>query len=115
MELPRLGVESELQVQAYATAIAIATATWDPSCVCNLYHSSWQCWILNPLGRAREQESLVQVRWSLKNNGMEGQESSCSGSGHYGDAGLIPGLASELKNLVLLQLQIGFSPCHGCH
>ena len=36
MEVPRLGVKSELQLPAYA----IATATQDPSRVCNLYHSS---------------------------------------------------------------------------
>ena len=42
MEVLRLGVELELQLLAYATA----TATWDLSCVCDLYHSSWQCWIL---------------------------------------------------------------------
>ena len=26
----------------------------DPSHVCDLYHSSWQCWILNPLSEARD-------------------------------------------------------------
>ena len=35
MKFPRLGVESELQLLAYATA----TAMQDPSCVCNLHHS----------------------------------------------------------------------------
>ena len=30
------------------------TATWDPSPICNLHHSSRQCWILNPLGKARD-------------------------------------------------------------
>ena len=35
MEFPRLGVESELQPQAYATA----TATPDSSCICNLHLS----------------------------------------------------------------------------
>ena len=34
MEVPRLGVEMELQLPAYATAIAIATQ--DPSCICDL-------------------------------------------------------------------------------
>ena len=38
MEVPRLGVESELQPLAYATA----TATWGLSCICNLHHSSGQ-------------------------------------------------------------------------
>ena len=50
MELPRLGVESELQLQAYATA----TATQDPSCICDLYHSSRQRRIFNPLIEARD-------------------------------------------------------------
>ena len=45
MEVPRLGVESELQLPAYARA----TATPDLSHVCIQHHSSWQRWILNPL------------------------------------------------------------------
>ena len=51
MEVPRLGGESELQPLAYTTA----TATWDPSHVCNLHRSSWQLRILNPLSEARDQ------------------------------------------------------------
>ena len=43
MEVPRLGVESQLQLLAYATATAIS----DLSCVCDLQHSSWQ--MLDPL------------------------------------------------------------------
>ena len=50
MEVLRLGVKSELQLQAYTTAIAMT----DPSHVCDLYHSFWQHWILNPLRRARD-------------------------------------------------------------
>ena len=47
---PRLGVELEQQLQAYATA----TATWHLSCICDLHHSSWQHrQILNPLNEAR--------------------------------------------------------------
>ena len=45
MEVPRLGIPSELQLPAYATA----TATGDPSQVYSLHHSSRQCQILNPL------------------------------------------------------------------
>ena len=48
MEVPRLGVKSELQPPAYA--IATATAMPDPSC-CDLHQSSWQCQILNLLTR----------------------------------------------------------------
>ena len=38
MEVPGLEVESELQRLACDTA----TATWDPSCICSLHHSSLQ-------------------------------------------------------------------------
>ena len=50
MEVPRLEVESDLQLPVYTTA----TATWDPSHVYDLHHSSQQCWILNPLIEARD-------------------------------------------------------------
>ena len=48
MEVPRLGVSLELQLQAYARA----TATQDPSRFCDLHRSSRQCRILNPLSKA---------------------------------------------------------------
>ena len=50
MEVPRLGVELELQLPAYA----IATATPDPSCICNLRCSLWQCQILNQMSETRD-------------------------------------------------------------
>ena len=55
MEIPRLGVKSEPQLPAYTTA----TSIWDLSCVCNLYHSSRQCWILNPLSKARDWTGIL--------------------------------------------------------
>ena len=55
MDVPRLGVQWELQPPAYTTA----TATWDLSCVCNLYHSSQQCQILNPLSKARDRTRIL--------------------------------------------------------
>ena len=55
MEVPSLGVESELQLWAYATA----TAMPDMSCVCDLYHISWQRWILNPLSKARDRTHIL--------------------------------------------------------
>ena len=55
MEVPRLEVESELQLPGYTTA----TATWDPSRVYSLHHSSWQRWILNPLSEARDQTRVL--------------------------------------------------------
>ena len=60
MEVPRLGVKSGLQLPAYATA----TATPDPSLICELHHSSWQRWILNPVSEARDQTHiLTDTRW----------------------------------------------------
>ena len=50
MEVPRLGVESELQPLAHATA----TASRDGSHLCDLQDSSWQHWILNPQSEARD-------------------------------------------------------------
>ena len=62
MEFPRLGVKSELQLMAYTTATA--TAMQDLSLVCDLHHSSWQCWILNALIEARDQTSiLMDTSW----------------------------------------------------
>ena len=49
VKVPRLGVELEVQLLVYTTA----TATVDPSSVCDLHHSSWQPGILNLLSKAR--------------------------------------------------------------
>ena len=56
MEVPRLGVESELQLTAYTTA----TAMPDLSCICDLHNTSWQQQILNPLSEARDQTRILQ-------------------------------------------------------
>ena len=57
MEVPRLGVESELQLLAYSTA----TATPDPRHVCSLCHSLQQRQMLNPLNEARDQTCIFQI------------------------------------------------------
>ena len=54
MEVPRLGVKSELQPPAYTTAMR------DPSHVCDLHHSPQQCQILNPLSEARDRTRILQ-------------------------------------------------------
>ena len=60
MEVPSLGVELELQLLAYTTAIAMP----DPSLVCDLHHSAWQCRILNPLSKARDRiRILIVTTW----------------------------------------------------
>ena len=55
MEVPRLGIQSKLKPLAYATT----TAMRDPSHVCDLYHSSQQHQILNPLSKARDQTHIL--------------------------------------------------------
>ena len=55
MEVPRVGVKSERQLPATATA----TAMWDPSRVCNLHHSSWQLQIPDPLSKARNRTRIL--------------------------------------------------------
>ena len=63
MEVPRLGVELELQLPAYVTAIAMP----DSSHVYNLHHSSQQSSILKPLGKAKDRTHILldasQVRY----------------------------------------------------
>ena len=57
MEVPRLGVQSELMLLACATA----TATPDLSHFFDLHHSSQQCRILDPLSEARDQTCNLMV------------------------------------------------------
>ena len=65
MGVPRLQVASELQLLAYATAIAMPDT--DLSCIFDPYHSSRQCLIFNPLSEARDQTLILihtrQVRY----------------------------------------------------
>ena len=60
MQVPRGGVEWELQLPADTTA----TAMPDPSPTWDLHHSSWQCQILNPLSEARDlTHILMDTSW----------------------------------------------------
>ena len=55
MEVPRLGVKSELQLLAYTTT----TVMCDLSPIFDLHHSSWQCQLYNPLSKARDQTHIL--------------------------------------------------------
>ena len=57
MEVPKLGVQSELQLLAYATA----TAMQDPRCICELCGTLQQCQILNLLSEARDRTHVLMV------------------------------------------------------
>ena len=67
-KVPWLGVKLALQLLGYATA----TAVQDLSCICDLHHSSLQCWILNPLSGARDRSHILmdtsQVHNPLSHN-----------------------------------------------
>jgi len=74
MEVPRLGAESELQLPAYVTPIAMQ----DPSCIFDLHHSSQQHHILNSLSKAKEKTCiLMDTSWALKP--LSHNRSSCQG------------------------------------
>ena len=61
IKVPKLGVELELQLQAYTTA----AATPDPSRIHDLHHSSRQCWILYPLSKGKDRTRiLIDPSWA---------------------------------------------------
>ena len=60
MEVPRLGIQLEVRLPAYARAVAMP----DLSHICNLQHSSQQCQIPNPLIEARDWTlNFLVPRW----------------------------------------------------
>ena len=69
MEVPRLGVKLELHLPAYTKVTAAPDLNW----VCDLHHSSWHCWILNPLTKARDRIDILidtsRVHNLLRHNG----------------------------------------------
>jgi len=48
-------------IRAVSASLFYATEMPDPSHVCNLHHSSWQCWILNPLSGARDPTCKIMI------------------------------------------------------
>ena len=98
MEVPRLGVESELQVQAYTRA----TATRDLSCVCDLHCSSWQHWILNPFSKARDwTHLLMDPSWVLDPSWV------CQTLSHRGNSliNIYNGSFSQLSEAWMVEVQ----------
>ena len=95
MDVPRLGVESEPQLPACTTA----TTTQDPSRVCDLHHSSQQCWIPDPLSEARDWTHILsdinQIRFCCATTGTP------IGANFYFQ-----------KHLLILCLYVTF--CHSC-
>ena len=63
MKVLRLGVESEMQLLAYTTAIAAP----DPTCICDLCNSLQQCWIFNPMSEYKNQTSILMDTSQIHN------------------------------------------------
>ena len=63
MKVPGLWVKSELQLPAYTTA----TATRNPSRICDPHHSSWQHRVLNPRSEARDRTRVRVVPRQILN------------------------------------------------
>ena len=55
MEVPRLGVELELQLLPYITA----TAMWDPSLICDYTTAHSDARSLTPLSKSRDQNCVL--------------------------------------------------------
>ena len=105
IDVPRLGVESELRL----LTAAAATATRDLSHFCNLHHSWKQHQIPNPMSEGGDQTHILmdtsRICFCSATTGTpvetiyKDSRSSCCSSvvvnltGIHEDAGLIPGLA----------------------
>ena len=63
VEVPRLGVKSELQLPAYTTT----TEMPDPSHIYNLHHSSQQYCIPNPMSKARDWTCILMDTSCIQN------------------------------------------------
>ena len=91
-------------VVAYTTA----TATQDPSCICNQHHSSRQHWILNPLSEAKDRiqvltdASWVCYHWALM------------GTPRVGVLRIAPSSFIHFRHLSSRKKLFSFLNIHGC-
>ena len=69
-DITRLGVESELHLQAYARA----TAMPDLTCICDLEHGLWSRGLLNPPRRARGRTTRIRMDTMPGSEPTEAQE-----------------------------------------
>ena len=52
------------QIRAIAAGLPHSHSKQDPSCICDLHHSLWQCWIPDPLNEARDwSHILMDTSW----------------------------------------------------
>ena len=94
MDVPGLGVESELQLRAYPTATA--TATQDPNRICDLHRSLQQPQTHNPRSEATDRTRILTETMSgaypLSHSGHSSRDLICAvvtvGSSHEVQLGL---------------------------
>ena len=48
-------------IRAAAGSLYFSHSNQDLSCIWDLYHSSWQCWIFNPLSETRDWTHILMV------------------------------------------------------
>ena len=53
------GSQARSPVRTVAAGLRRATATWDPSSICDLHHSSWQHRLHNPLSEAGDGNHIL--------------------------------------------------------
>ena len=53
------GFQARGSIRAIAAGLPHSHSKWDQSRICDLYHSSWQCLILNPLSEAGDQTGVL--------------------------------------------------------
>uniref|UniRef100_F1S3G4 F-box/LRR-repeat protein 12 n=3 Tax=Sus scrofa TaxID=9823 RepID=F1S3G4_PIG len=100
MEVPTLGIKSELQLLAYITT----TTTRDPSHVCDLHHSSRQHQILDPVSGARDRTHILmdtnqmrpKVMWHLLRRYMASRLHSLRMGGYLFSGSQAPQLSPAL-------------------
>ena len=55
---------SQARGRIEAASLHHSAAMRDPSLICNLHHSSWECWIPSPLSKARDLTCiLMDPKW----------------------------------------------------
>ena len=65
------------QIGAAAGTYTTATATKDPSCICDLHCSLWQRWILKPLREARDRTCILMDTSQVLNVLSHNRNSCC--------------------------------------
>ena len=87
-----------LQLLAYTTATAIP----DRSYICDLYHSLWQRWILNPLSEARDRTRILMDTSQVFNPPSH----SGNSSSHFFNPNILCEVLAKVQSTLYLQLPV---------